>query len=133
MSNNYIVQIVNPYAIDPDNPDYAVLEIKQRIIKFTTADATEKYEDGKVLVKHEARVSGGSLVSGHEFTMEYDGLLSVKGEAENIARGDTIVIYYIDEYGDYVDVTENYKFYDIDDIGDRVYGNYIEYGILKMY
>ena len=134
MSNNYIVQIVNPYAIDPDNnPDYAVLEIKQRIIKFTTADATEKYEDGKILEKHESRVSGGSLVSGHEFTMEYDGILTVKGEAQNIARGDTIIIYYIDENGGYIDVTDNYRFYDIDEIGDRVYGDYIDYGILRMY
>lgn len=69
---------------------FATLLVTKRPVTVVSEDASKVY-DGTPLTKHEAGVTGGSMVDGESFVYEFTGTQTVAGESANsfiISAGD---------------------------------------------
>lgn len=69
---------------------FATLLVTKRPVTVVSEDASKVY-DGTPLTKHEAGVTGGSMVDGESFVYEFTGTQTVAGESPNsfiISAGD---------------------------------------------
>ena len=69
---------------------FATLLVTKRSVTVVSEDASKVY-DGTPLTKHEAGVTGGSMVDGESFVYEFTGTQTVAGESANsfiISAGD---------------------------------------------
>lgn len=69
---------------------FATLLVTKRPVTVVSEDASKVY-DGTPLTKHEAGVTGGSMVDGESFVYEFTGIQTIAGESANsfiISAGD---------------------------------------------
>lgn len=86
-------------------PEYGTLEIIPMKLKFNTGSASKVY-DGTPLTCDEYELVSGELGEGHILVATPNGSQTLVGKSENTVG---IYVYYVDEYGNEVDVSVNYK------------------------